>query len=177
VKRKYVMFVLMMLLALVLVVVLAGPASAGAKTGFSTTGTMTDWNFDNYHEFWAGITVHGCGDVRTFRDVSDDARLTGWTVFSVNRYRMMVGNLNARYFIVGHATYRTEVWSVDENGDFVASTGVWEGTAEVKVDGATGIAILTGEGHGVSGNVAGLKVKWTATDINFVQERTGYIIE
>jgi len=174
--KRLLLALLIPVLALMLVMVMAGPASAGAKTGFNTTGTLTDWNFDSYHDFVAGITLHGWGDVRTFRDVSDDARLTGWTIFSVNRFRL-IGDPNARYFIVGHATYKTEVWSVDEDGDFVALTGVWEGTVEIKADGTTGIASLTGEGHGVAGNVAGLKVKWTATDIDFVQERTGYIIE
>jgi hypothetical protein len=165
--KRLLLPLLIPVLALVLVVVMVGPASAGAKTGFNTTATMTDWNFDSYSEFWAGVTVHGWGDVRTFRDVSNDPRLSGWTVFSVNRFRMLTYPPYPPYFIVGHATYRTEALTGD----------VWEGTVNIKVNGATGVASLTGEGHGVSGNVAGLQVKWTATEFDFVQERTGYIIE
>ncbi len=167
VRRKYVLFVLMVLFALVLAMVLAGPASAGAKTGFSTTATMTDWTFDDYTELYAGPTVQGSGDVRTFRDVSDDPRLSGWTVFSVNRFRMLTYPPYPPYFIVGHATYRTETLTGD----------VWEGTVTIKANATTGVASLTAEGHGVSGSVTGLTVKWTALEFSFVQERTGYIIE
>jgi hypothetical protein len=167
-RSRCIMLGLTVLLMLVLLAVLAGPASANAtKTSFSSTQTI-DLASVNHGEFvLAGATAHIRGDSWLSSDDSSDSRLNGTT-------ELYIHDVTASpVWVVGHGTYRTVL---------AGGLGVWEGTWTIKeiyaTDTEPDLRYWKGEGRGVSGAVAGLLVKWTAVS-SFMDPimQTGYIIE
>ena len=167
-RSRYIMLVLAVLLMIVLLAAVAGPASAKAtKTWFTSTQTI-DFDSITHGEFvFAGATIHMRGDSWLSSDDSSDPRLDGTT-------KLYIHDATADPVrVVAHGTYRTVV---------AGGLGVWEGTWTLKeiyaTDTTTDMRYWKGEGRGVSGAVAGLLVKWTA-ESSFMDPIavTGYIIE
>ena len=167
-RSRYIMLVLAVLLMLVLLAAVAGPASAKATmTRFSTTQTI-DFDSITHGEFvFAGATIHMRGDSWLSSDDSSDPRLDGTT-------KLYIHDATADPVrVVAHGTYRTVV---------AGGLGVWEGTWTLKeiyaTDTTTDMRYWKGEGRAVSGAVAGLLVKWTA-ESSFMDPIAvaGYIIE
>jgi hypothetical protein len=166
----------MVLLMLVLVVALAGPASAAPtqvhRTPFSTTVSSafdewgvpgTGWSHQSNQHIMGYV---GDWPIVTYDD-SSDPRLTGRTVYMWNGLSKNDLEWNTLW-TVGGGTYRTET-----------TLGDWEGTFHFKTDYVAGTAVSWGTARGVSGSVAGLVVTWTSVHDPFADPvvSTGYIME
>ncbi len=136
--------VLALLLGLLL---MAGTASAGPKTAFTTTLTPM-WDDPAWSEgYWreSSVTAHLRDRVEVLWWESSDPRLTGRSV------QTLEGD--------GHWSPSSQI--APERGtttmyvDF-GGGGVWESTFTAEADLVTGGSVVRGVGRGVSGSVTGL---------------------
>jgi hypothetical protein len=141
------------LLALLLVVVLAGTANAGAsRVLFTGQQEIITENQTSDRDFAAGRwawTYHSFDHEVVLTEDTSLNYLNGEMVQHAAEV-LVAPPLGAGAFAVGHCTYT-----------LVTSSGNWEGTIVVKVDVILGVTTFTAQGRGVSGEVDGWSVKWT----------------
>jgi hypothetical protein len=160
---------LLLLLVLVLVAALAGPASAGAEKIAFTTHSLANYTAPPERAWASGDAAeHLRGGPIEATDVSTYPLLSGTNYITENLNFDLVAMRG-----YGWGTYRLEV----------AGGGVWVGTFTEEVNLLTGMGTQRGQGHGVSGSVAGYQVKWTAVangatwPFGMALNSTGYVIE
>ncbi len=154
-KRRYIILAVAILLALVLVVAVAGPSSAEALETDFTANVNGAYVLPAPVAWTSGLSVEHLRDMHAEGEItSADPRLCGITHITENM------NLNSKTGSgTGWGTFTIDV--VDDHG---LTVGVWEGTFTERLDLVNGTGMSIAEAHGAEGIVAGLKLKWTAAE-------------
>jgi hypothetical protein len=151
--RRLLLPLSIILSALLLVVVLAGTASAGTnRVLFTGQQIVTSDHQPSDRDFAAGLwawTYHTFDHTVVLAQDASLNYLDGEMVQHAAEV-LVAPPLGAGAFAVGHGTYT-----------LVTAYGNWEGTIVVKVDLILGVTTFTAQGRGVSGEVDGWLVKWT----------------